>query len=217
MFFFFFLILIALPLFHDIYTAASFRNSKLCQECFWEFFGVPSPWQAWTQFYVCWSSILCLPYVRILSQCFSFSVHFACIFGKIPQLVFNTTHSMLSSNKSALSCHTSVEFNSALHFYFLKTLSLSLPSLILLPFPLSLFSCQLFPLSWNLSLCIPRSLVENVSWLGRASFLEGCSPSGSWRYCPCSLSCSISNRSLDSLDPFSLLLEKGGTHSPVLC
>ena len=39
--------------------------------------------------------------------------------------------------------------------------------------------------------------------------LKGCSPSGSWRYHPCSLTCSISSRSLGSPDTFSLLPEKG--------
>lgn len=146
----------------------------------------------------------------ILFQGFSFSVHFACILGKIPQFVFRTTYSMLSSNKFILSWHTCVEFNSALHFYFLKTLfSLSPPfSHLVALFFLVCFLVSFF-LSHGIFLHAYQEASWNVSWLGRTSFSKGCSPSGSWRYHPCSLPCSISYRSLGSLDPFSLLPEKG--------
>ena len=112
----------------------------------------------------------------ILFQGFSFSVHFACILGKIPQFVFHTTYSMLSSNKSILSWHTCVEFNSALHFYFLKTLfCLSPPfSHLVALFFLVCFLVSFF-LSHGIFLHAYQETSWNVFWLGRTS-LKGMLP-----------------------------------------
>ena len=76
------------------------------------------------------------------------------------------------------------------------------------PFFLVCFLVSFF-LSHGICLHAYQEASWNVSWLGRTSCLKWCSPSGSWRYHPCSLPCSISYRSLGSLDPFSFLPEKG--------
>lgn len=129
----------------------------------------------------------------ILSQCFSFSVYFICILGKVLQFVCDTIRSMFSSHRPAPYRHINMEFCSDTAFVSLKPFSIAFLSFLSFCclFCLTCFSCQLVPFPWSLSSCMPRSFLKMPLNSAKHHFPKRCPPSGSWWCCFCSLFCSI--------------------------